>query len=111
MNTNKQTNKLNEQKEILLKNVSNHLNDYYNLDTYVNPSTQSIWLSVWNKNLTESYDVEMSFNQTLDFYSSLITNNKIKYNGQKTTNPRFANVVGLDIILDNISYIINNNRK
>tara|TARA_R100000734_G_C3302537_1_gene93072 strand:- start:308 stop:553 length:246 start_codon:yes stop_codon:yes gene_type:complete len=81
MNTNKQTNKLNEQKEILLKNVSNHLNDYYNLDTYVNPSTQSIWLSVWNKNLTESYDVEMSFNQTLDFYSSLITNNKIKYNG------------------------------
>ena len=75
------TNKLNEQKEILLKNVSNHLNDYYNLDTYVNPSTQSIWLSVWNKNLTESYDVEMSFNQTLDFYNSLITNNKINYNG------------------------------
>ena len=80
MNTNKQTNKLNEQKEILLKNVSNHLNDYYNLDTYVNPSTQSIWLSVWNKNLTESYDVEMSFNQTLDFYNSLIINNKINYN-------------------------------
>ena len=81
MKTNKQTNELNKQKEILLKNVSNHLNDYYNLDTWINPKTKTLWLSVWNKNLTNSYDIEMSFNQTLDFYNEVITNNKTKTNG------------------------------
>ena len=81
MNTKKQTNELNKQKEILLNNVSNHLNDYYNLDTWINPKTKTLWLSVWDKNLSNSYDIEMSFNQTLDFYNEVITNNKTKTNG------------------------------
>ena len=109
MNTNKQTNELNKQKEILLNNVSMHLNDYYNLDTWVNPKTKTLWLSVWDKNLSNSYDIEMSFNQTLDFYNEVITNNKIEYNGQKTTNTKFAYVIGMDIIFDNVSDLINNN--
>tara|TARA_Y100000004_G_scaffold90317_1_gene101270 strand:- start:370 stop:606 length:237 start_codon:yes stop_codon:yes gene_type:complete len=63
-----------------LNELSEQINTKYDLDTWANPKTKTLWLSVWNKNLSESYDIEMSFNQTLDFYNELIINNKTKNN-------------------------------
>ena len=63
-----------------LNELSKQINNKYDLDTWANPQTKTIWLSVWNKSLADSYDIEMSFNQTLEFYNELIINNKTKNN-------------------------------
>ena len=51
-----------------LEQTSEFINDTYNLDTWVNEETKNISLSVWNKDLTDTYDIEMSKEQTRDFY-------------------------------------------
>ena len=51
-----------------LEQTSEFINDTYNLDTWVNEETKNISLSVWNKELTDTYDIEMSKEQTRDFY-------------------------------------------
>ena len=51
-----------------LEQTSELINDTYNLDTWVNEETKNISLSVWNKELTDTYDIEMSKEQTRDFY-------------------------------------------
>lgn len=51
-----------------LEQTCEFINDTYNLDTWVNEQTKSISLSVWNKDLTSTYDIEMSKEQTRDFY-------------------------------------------
>ena len=53
-----------------LKLISEFINERYNLDTWVNEQTRTIWLSVWNKELTDSYDIEMSKEQTKQFYTN-----------------------------------------
>lgn len=55
-----------------LKLISEFINERYNLDTWVNEQTRTIWLSVWNKELIDSYDIEMSKEQTIDFYLQFI---------------------------------------
>lgn len=55
-----------------LKLTSEFINERYNLDTWVNEQTRTIWLSVWNKELIDSYDIEMSKEQTIDFYLQFI---------------------------------------
>ena len=87
-----------------LNELSKQINNKYDLDTWANPQTKTIWLSVCYKSLADSYDIEMSFNQTLEFYNELIINNKTKNNAQKTTNPRLTNVIGMDIIFN---YLLN----
>ena len=54
----------------LLK-TSEYINNNYDLDTWVNEQTNTIWLSVWNKGLTDSYDIEMSKEQTEQFYNEI----------------------------------------
>lgn len=56
-----------------LEQASQFINDTYNLDTWVNEQTKTIWLSVWNKELTDSYDIEMSKEQTEQFYNEFLT--------------------------------------
>lgn len=53
-----------------LERTSEFINEEYNLDTWVNEWTKTIWLSVWNKELTDSYDIEMSKEQTKQFYTN-----------------------------------------
>ena len=50
-----------------LHQTSEFINDKYNLDTWVNDKAKSIWISVWNKELTDTYDIEMSQEQIMDF--------------------------------------------
>ena len=50
-----------------LKRISKFINERYNLDTWVNEQTKTIWLSVWNKELTDTYEIEMSKEQNEDF--------------------------------------------
>ena len=54
-----------------LERTSEFINDTYSLDTWVNEQTKTIWLSVWNKELTDTYDVEMSKEQTKQFYNEI----------------------------------------
>ena len=54
-----------------LERTSEYINNNYNLDTWVNEQTNTIWLSVWNKKLTDSYDIEMSKEQTRQFYNEI----------------------------------------
>tara|TARA_Y100000004_G_scaffold155765_1_gene180497 strand:+ start:187 stop:402 length:216 start_codon:yes stop_codon:yes gene_type:complete len=51
--------------------ISEYINENYNLDTYINKDTLSIWVNVWNKNLSESYDIEMSKEQIKEFNKEL----------------------------------------
>ena len=55
-----------------LKLISEFINEKYNLDTWVNEQTRTIWLSVWNLELSDSYEIEMSKEQTIDFYLEFI---------------------------------------
>ena len=55
-----------------LYQTSEYINDKYNLDTWVNDKANCIWLSVWNKELTDTYDIEMSKEQTKDFYNEFL---------------------------------------
>ena len=55
-----------------LKLISEFINEKYNLDTWVNEQTRTIWLSVWNLELSDSYEIEMSKEQTIDFYLECI---------------------------------------
>ena len=55
-----------------LKLTSEFINEKYNLDTQVNEQTRTIWLSVWNLELSDSYEIEMSKEQTIDFYLEFI---------------------------------------
>ena len=55
-----------------LKLTSEFINEKYNLDTWVNEQTRTIWLSVWNLELSDSYEIEMSKEQTIDFYLEFI---------------------------------------
>ena len=66
-----------------LEHTSEFINDTYNLDTWVNEQTKTIWLSVWNKDLTSTYDIEISKEQIKDFYDEYVLQcwkliNKIK---------------------------------
>ena len=61
----KQTKELNNTQ---LELTSQYINENYNLDTWVNEETKTISLSVWTKELTDSYDIEMSKEQSHDFY-------------------------------------------
>tara|TARA_B100000519_G_C14142364_1_gene390510 strand:+ start:566 stop:781 length:216 start_codon:yes stop_codon:yes gene_type:complete len=54
-----------------LERTSDYINEQYNLDTWVNEQTRTIWLSVWNKELTYCYDIEMSKEQTEQFYNEI----------------------------------------
>jgi len=54
-----------------LEKTSDYINNNYNLNSWVNEETKSIWISVWNKELTETYDIEMSKEQTRDFYNEI----------------------------------------
>ena len=54
-----------------LQKISNYINEHYNLDTYVSKKTFSIWVNVWNKNLSESYDIEISKEQIKEFNKEL----------------------------------------
>jgi len=54
-----------------LERTSQYINNNYNLDTWVNEWTKTIWLSVWNKELTDSYDIEMSKEQVKQFYNEI----------------------------------------
>lgn len=49
-----------------LKQTSEFINDNYNLNTGV--YEKSIYVSVWNNKLSDTYDIEMSKEQTRDFY-------------------------------------------
>ena len=51
--------------------ISEYINENYNLDTYINKDTLSIWVNVWNKNLSESYDIEISKEQIKEFNKEL----------------------------------------
>ena len=51
--------------------ISEYINENYNLDTYMNKDTLSIWVNVWNKDLSESYDIEMSKEQIKEFNKEL----------------------------------------
>ena len=54
-----------------LERTSDYINEQYNLDTWVNEQTNTIWLSVWNRELTDSYDIEMSKEQIKEFYNEI----------------------------------------
>ena len=51
-----------------LEQTSEYINMNYGLDTWVNSKAKSIWVVVWNKELSDAYDVEMSEKQTREFY-------------------------------------------
>ena len=61
-----------------LEMTSDYINKTYDLDTWVNEQTKSIWVTIWNQSLTDTYDIEMSKEQILDmmdkeFYLTLLT--------------------------------------
>lgn len=64
----KQTKELNSTQ---LEETSQYINEHYNLDTWVNEITNTIWLSVWSIELTDSYDIEMSNRQAKQFYNEI----------------------------------------
>ena len=52
-----------------LEQTSEYINKNYDLDTWVNSKAKSIWLVVWNKELSDTYDVEMSKEQIRELYN------------------------------------------
>jgi len=54
-----------------LQKISDYVNENYNLDTYINKNTFSIWVNVWNKDLSDSYDIEISREQIEQFNKEL----------------------------------------
>ena len=54
-----------------LKKISNYINKKYNLDTYINENAFSIGVNVWNKDLSDSYDLEISKKQIKQFNQEL----------------------------------------
>ncbi len=54
-----------------LKKISNYINKKYNLDTYINEKAFSIGVNVWNKDLSDSYDLEISKKQIKQFNQEL----------------------------------------
>ena len=55
-----------------LEQTSEFINDTYNLDTWVDEQTKSIWLSVWNNALSDTYDIEMSDEQIKELYNEIL---------------------------------------
>jgi outer membrane usher protein FimD/PapC len=55
-----------------LQKISDYINEKYNLDTYINENTFSIWITnVWNKDLSDSIDIEISKEQIKQFSKEL----------------------------------------
>tara|TARA_R100001086_G_scaffold6249_1_gene3903 strand:- start:435 stop:635 length:201 start_codon:yes stop_codon:yes gene_type:complete len=54
-----------------LEKISDYINKYYNLNTYVDEYLYSIFVQVWNKDLSDSYDIEMSKEQIKQFSKEL----------------------------------------
>jgi len=54
-----------------LEQTSDYINKTYDLDTWVNQQTKSIWICVWSKELTDTYDIEMSQEQIKQFYNEI----------------------------------------
>jgi len=61
-----------------LEKISDYINTKYNLDTWVNEETMRISVSVWNKELQDSYDIEMSKGQIQDFNDELVYQMEVK---------------------------------
>ena len=57
-----------------LQKISDYINITYNLNTGV--YEKSIYVSVWNKDLSDTYDIEMSKEQIEDFNKEIINLNK-----------------------------------
>ena len=56
-----------------LQKISDYINITYNLNTGVYEN--SIYVSVWNQSLTDTYDIEMSKEQIDDFNKEFLNNN------------------------------------
>jgi uncharacterized protein YfkK (UPF0435 family) len=56
-----------------LQKISDYINITYNLNTGVYEN--SIYVSVWNQSLTDTYDIEMSKEQIEDFNKEFLNNN------------------------------------
>ena len=54
-----------------LKKISDYINENYNLDTCVIERTFSIWVNVWNKNLSECISLQISKEQIKQFNKEL----------------------------------------
>ena len=54
-----------------LQKISDYINKNYDLDTYINEHTFSIWVNVWNKDLSESHNIEISKEQIKQFNKGL----------------------------------------
>jgi len=54
-----------------LQKISDYINENYDLDTYINENTFSIWVNVWNKDLSESHNIEISKEQIKQFNKGL----------------------------------------
>ena len=54
-----------------LQKISDYINKNYDLDTYINENTFSIWVNVWNKDLSESHNIEISKEQIKQFNKGL----------------------------------------
>ena len=52
-----------------LQKISDYINITYNLNTGV--YEKSIYVSVWNKDLSDTYDVEMSKEQIRELYNEI----------------------------------------
>ena len=52
-----------------LERTSQYINNNYNLNTGV--YEKSIYVSVWNNELSDTYDIEMSKEQTEEFYNEI----------------------------------------
>tara|TARA_Y100001951_G_C11156697_1_gene192370 strand:- start:345 stop:548 length:204 start_codon:yes stop_codon:yes gene_type:complete len=58
-----------------LQKISDYINKYYNLNTYVNEYTHSIFVSVWNKNSSTSINLEIS-KKEIEFFRKEFNNTK-----------------------------------
>ena len=54
-----------------LQKISDYINKNYDLDTYINEHTFSIWVNVWNKDLSECHNIEISKEQIKQFNKGL----------------------------------------
>tara|TARA_R100000231_G_scaffold81920_1_gene62707 strand:+ start:151 stop:519 length:369 start_codon:yes stop_codon:yes gene_type:complete len=54
-----------------LQKISDYINENYNLDTYIIEKTFSIWVNVWNKNLSECISLQISKEQIKQFNKEL----------------------------------------
>ena len=55
-----------------LQKISDYINITYDLNTGVYEN--SIYVSVWNQSLTDTYDIEMSKEQIEDFHKEFLNN-------------------------------------